>query len=203
MFLRRLRENSQPIAMLFAICLALIAQYLFTGEIFTHQRNSNYWEWNTKYSLALFLLFLAIGFAAWAAFPHQKTTAETDQTFLADAPKGRRAWLIGSGVSYLLSNLLYVFWGENAWVRLLWLAGICFLLIPFWLETWGKPVKNPVTSWEWMFIGLIVLVGFGLRYWKLTELPSHVDNDVALMGTFAGWLITKDQQLQLDRIFPL
>ncbi len=34
MFLRRLRENSQPIAMLFAIGLALTAQYFFTGEIY-------------------------------------------------------------------------------------------------------------------------------------------------------------------------
>ena len=76
MFFRRLRENSQPIAMLFAICLALTAQYLFTGEIFTHQRNSNFWEWTTNYSLALFLLVLATGFAAWAAFPREKVENE-------------------------------------------------------------------------------------------------------------------------------
>jgi hypothetical protein len=194
MFLRRLRENSQPIAMLFAICLALTAQYLFTGEIFTHQINSNFWEWIPQYSLALFLLVWATGFAALAAFPREKVEADaaTVHAPLVNALRGRRIWLAVSAASYLLCILIYAIMGETAWVRLLWLAGIGLLLIPFWVQTWGIPVKNPVASWEWMLIGLIVLLGFGLRYWKLTEIPSHVDNDIALMGTFANELINAE-----------
>jgi len=191
MFLRRLRENSQPIAMLVAVCLALTAQYLFTGEVFTHQRNSNTWEWTTKYSLALFLLFLATGFAAWAAFSRDKVEGENEGTarFGMEGDRGRRIWLIASGVTYLLSILLYLFTGENSWVRLLWMAGIGLLIIPLWLQTRGKPAGDRVLTWEWILVGIISLIGFGLRYWNLNEIPSHVDNDVALMGTYGVDLI--------------
>ncbi len=191
MFLRKLRENSQVIAMLAAVCLGLAAQYYFTGEIFIHQRNSNTWEWMTKYSLALVLLLLSIGFAAWAASPRGGTGSDATSPTrpMADEFRGRRVWLIASGVSYLLSILLYLLMGENAWVQLFWVAGIGLLVIPLWVQTWRRRDANRVPAWEWILVGFIALAGFGLRYWNLTEIPSHVDNDVALMGTYGVELI--------------
>jgi hypothetical protein len=76
MFLRKLRENSQIIAILFAVCLDLTAQYLFTGEVFTHQLDSNTWDWTPSFSLGLAALLLAIGFATWAAFPRNPNKTE-------------------------------------------------------------------------------------------------------------------------------
>jgi len=191
MFLRRLRENSQPIAMLLAICTGLAAQYFFTGEVFTHQRNSNTWEWTTNFSVGLILLLMATGFAIWASFSRDKTVVIDDGIrFLTDEPRGRRVWMIIAGVCYLLSILIYLFSGENNLVRWLWMAGVGFLIIPLWLQSKGSSTaEDKVSTWEWILVGVISLIGFGLRYWKLTEIPSHVDNDVALMGTYALDLI--------------
>lgn len=191
MILRRLRENLPVIAMLIAVALGLAAQYYFTGEIFTHQRNSNTWEWTGRYSLALVLLFLAVGFAAWSAFPRDRVeTGKTFPTqFWSDGSRNGRIWMIAAGVSYLLCIALYIFMGENAWVQFFWMAGVGLLIVPLWRQTWNRHDEDRVASWEWIVVGVISMVGFGLRYWNLTEIPSHVDNDVALMGTYGIDLI--------------
>jgi 4-amino-4-deoxy-L-arabinose transferase-like glycosyltransferase len=196
MLIRKIRENSHIVATLFAICLALAAQYLFTGEVFTHQLDSNTWVWTTSYSVALVMLLLAIGFATWAASLSKHGETETSSTAYlpTDELKRDRTWLIGSGVCYLLSILVYLFVGENSLVRWLWAAGIGLLIIPLWLQSRGKSTTGEkIQSWEWILVGIIALIGFGLRYWKLTEIPSHVDNDVALMGTFGLKLIGTGQ----------
>ncbi|CAG1010585.1 hypothetical protein ANAEL_03980 [Anaerolineales bacterium] len=191
MLFRKLRENSQVLAMLAAVCLGLAAQYYFTGEIFTHQKNSNTWEWTSRFSLALVLLFIATGFAAWSSFPQDRSMDEptTPLQFFADGSGRRRVWLIASGASYLLSILLYVLVGENGWVRFFWVTGIGLLIVPLWLQLKGDPREKRIATWEWALVGFISLIGFGLRYWNLTEVPSHVDNDVALMGTYGVGLI--------------
>jgi hypothetical protein len=68
-------------------------------------------------------------------------------------------------------------------------AGIGFLLIPLWLQLKDGPQAERIAAWEWMVVGIISLIGFGLRYWNLTEIPSHVDNDIAVMGTYGVGLI--------------
>jgi hypothetical protein len=191
MLLRTRSGNLQVMAMLAAVVLGLAAQYFFTGEIFTHQMNSSTSQWLVKYNLALALLIFSAGLAAWAAFPRDK--AQNEQTFAIhvffDGARSGRVWLIASGVSYLLSILLYIIEGENGWVQLLWVAGIGFLVIPLWLQLKNEPQAERITAWEWMVVGIILLIGFGLRYWNLTEIPSHVDNDVALMGSYGIELI--------------
>jgi hypothetical protein len=191
MLLRKLRENARPIAMFIAVVLALTAQYVFTGEIFTHQKNSNTWEWEPKYTLALLLLVLATICAAWAASHPRKTKFEDEETspLLESGNKYRRVWLAAAGLCYLLSTAVYLVIGENSFVRLLWMGGVALLLIPFWLQTWGISDGKRIPTWEWLLLSVILVIGFGFRYWKLTEIPSHVDNDVALMGTFGMKLI--------------
>ena len=190
MLVNKLRENVQLIVMLAALILALTAQYLFTGEIFTHQKNSNTWVWEAKYTIAVLLLALATAFVAWATFQREKVKLDDKETpSRLGENTHRRIWLIVAGACYLLSILFYLINGENTWVRLLWILGTALLLIPFWIQTWGKPDGKRIPTWEWFLLSLILLIGFGLRYWKLTEIPSHVDNDVALMGTFGVKLI--------------
>lgn len=195
MLLNKLRANKQLVVMLVAVILELTAQYLFTGEIFTHQKNSNTWVWETKYTFALILLVLATVCAAWAVSRRVMTSLDDEKTtprLGANTTAYRRIWLVAAGASYLLSILFYLINGENSWVRWLWGLGIALLLIPFWVQTWGKPDGSRIPTWEWLLLSLIVLAGFGLRYWKLTEIPSHVDNDVALMGTFGVDLIRNE-----------
>jgi hypothetical protein len=196
MFLHKLSKNLPAISMLVALCLGITAQYLFTGEIFTHQLDSNTWVWTPSYSLALVMLLLAIGFATLAAYSRENIEAETsDAIYLnKDEPNRNRIWLISSGACYMLSILLYLFVRENNLVRWLWTAGIGLLIIPLWLKSkCGTTIGDKIPSWEWILAGIISLIGFELRYWKLTEIPSHVDNDVALMGTFGLKLIDAGQ----------
>lgn len=190
MILNKLRENERTIAIFVAVVLALTAQYVFTGEIFTHQKNSNTWTWQPEFSVGTILLFLAVGCAAWAARPAGTKLEEQETTPLPSAGiTYRRVWLAAAGACYLLSTALYLINGENSWVRLLWMGGIALLLVPFWLQSRGAPSEKRIPTWEWLLLSLILLIGFGFRYWKLTEIPSHVDNDVALMGTFGLSLI--------------
>ncbi|MBL8078288.1 MAG: glycosyltransferase family 39 protein [Anaerolineales bacterium] len=191
MFIRMLRENSRFTAIVLAVCLAITAQYLFTGEIFTHQLDSNTWVWTANYSLALVMLVTAIALAAWSARGQQKAASETDESSVSSNP--RRAWLIASAVSYILSLVLFVMVGENGLVRWLWVGGVVLLVISLWTVNKKGSTKNNVSTREWVLVGLIVLSGFLLRYWKLTEIPSHVDNDIALMGTFGLDLINTGQ----------
>jgi hypothetical protein len=190
MLLRRLRENSRIIAILFALCLALAAQFFLT-----HRIDSNTWVWKTNYSLALVMLLLATGLAILAAFPRAKLEAVSKDTIHAktDEPEGKQRWFISAGICYVLSIFLYLITGENGLVQLLWMAGVGLLVIPLWLQSRGKSTGDKIPTWEWISVGIISLIGFWLRYWKLTEIPSHVDNDVALMGTYALKLINSGQ----------
>jgi hypothetical protein len=203
MLLRKLRENLQLIAMLAALVLGWAAQYFFTGEIFTRQMDSSTSQWLPKYNLALMLLFYSAGLAAWATFPRDK--AQNEQTspmhIFTDGVWSRRVWLIASGVSYLFSILLYLIAGENGWVQLLWVAGIGFLVIPLWLQLKGGPQKERIAAWEWMVVGLVALIGFGFRYWNLTEIPSHVDNDGCCPDGKLRRQFDPYRKLQLDRVF--
>lgn len=187
MVFQTLHKYSQALA----IFLALIAQYLFTGEFFTHQHDSNTWVWTTKYSLALLLLLVAIAFAGWGAFPSRYEENEEDDFPSSSSNQLNRVktWLIISAILYLVCIVIFISYGENSLVRWSWVGGIAFLIIPLWLQGKEGQTDPQISSWEWIVVGIAALIGFGLRYWKLTEIPSHVDNDVALMGTYGLDLI--------------
>ena len=192
MFLRSFHKRTRIVGVLLAVALAFLAQYLFTGEIFTRFQESNTWDWKPEYFWALVCLAGTVLCSAWAFFPTRKT--ESDGVLPAKPLRltglGKRIWIYSSLGCAALSIGLYLALGENLAVDGLWLAGIGLFIVPLWLRSRGAAAQEPSTPWwEWAFVSGATLVGFGLRYWHLTEIPAHVDNDVALMGTFAQEII--------------
>lgn len=186
------RSQPRAWALALALMLAFVAQYLFTGEFFTRVRDSNTWEWGASYTIASILLVAATGFAGWAAScdrwlpnPHRPVqigAPAVDSTRLD-------SFLIYACTCYALSLIVYWTVGENLIVQWLWLAGVALLVVPLWARS-ATDIETDAVRWqEWVVMIVITIIGFTLRYWRLTEIPSHVDNDVALMGTFAQKLI--------------
>lgn len=187
----RARPYSWALAL--ALTLAFVAQYLFTGEWFTRMRDSNTWNWQSTYTLASTMLVAAAGFAGWT-MSRDRDLPGPARVSRAGAPSVGPAarldsFLISACSCYALSLMIYWALGENLIVRLLWLAGIALLVIPLWGRSTKGANANAVNLQEWALLILFTAVGFVLRYWRLTEIPSHVDNDVALMGAFAQKLI--------------
>ena len=185
--------NSQIRYRIVGICLALFAafsaQYFFTGEVFTHFLNSNTWNWTSNFTIATILLIAAAACATWAFLPGKKNDDAVASSTFQNVDWGNRGWLVVAACSYLLAQIFYLIMSENIAVDVLWLAGICFLVIPVWLKNRSALDKLNIPAWEWGAVAAITVIGFILRYWHLTEIPSHVSNDVALMGAYGSQLI--------------
>lgn len=189
MFLCGSQIRFRIVLIVLALSLAFTAQFLFTGEVFTHFLDSNTWDWTIKFTFGTILLFTALACAAWVFLPKEKKYFKVAPPLIRNIDWGNPAWLVAAGSVYLLTQVLFFFLAENIIVDVLWIAGVGLLIIPVWLK--NKPTLDNlnITVWEWSLVAAIALIGFILRYWNLTEIPSHVSNDVALMGHFSAQLI--------------
>jgi 4-amino-4-deoxy-L-arabinose transferase-like glycosyltransferase len=180
--------------------LALAAQCVFTGQPFKLPV-SNTWSPTLRDNVGIGLLLAAIACFAGATLESGSTESERDRSAgirsIASVLRAARItdWIgpVLAASCYLASLGLYLAVGENLGVQLLWLAGIVILLIsqhPI-LAIRSDPMQ--IKWWEWWMVTAVTAVGFGLRYWHLTEIPSHVDNDVALMGWYSLRLIQTGQ----------
>jgi len=114
---------------------------------------------------------------------------ETDIHSHSESDNINWAWTKFALICYLISCFLYLLSGENILVEGLWLTGIGILVIPLWRHGRAVSPREPIDLLEWGLVILITLTGFGLRYWNLLAIPSHVDNDIALIGTSSLKLI--------------
>jgi hypothetical protein len=180
--------------LILALSLAFAAQYLFTGEVFTRTKDSMTTEWLPRYTQASLLLLAALASAVWTFRQYHEavnSAPAADQgpalplagSLSADWPP----WVAGG--AYVASLWLYLLIGENWLVRALWLASIALLVIPFWLRSRAHRDSVTLPGWEWALVALMTCIGFGLRYWRLTEIPSHLDQDIPFMGAHALRLI--------------
>lgn len=186
------RAQLPLIGIVFALCLGFVAQYFFTGEIFTRLRDSNTWVWEPRYTLATILLIASMICAGWA-LTRPIDTSELEPASVAEPQPltfiRTLYFLIPAAGCYVLALGIYLIIGENLAVRLFWSASIALAIVPLWFQRTAEPDTNRIRLWEWGLVGVITLIGFGLRYWRLTEFPSHVDNDVARMGLYGLELI--------------
>ena len=189
MLLRSSQIRYRIVGIFLALFLAFSAQYFFTGEVFTHFRDSNTWDWTSNFFFGTILLIAAAACSVWAFFPREKNDNEKVSSTPPYIDWGSRAWLIAAASAYLLAQVLYLVLSENAIVDILWLAGIAFLIIPVWLKNKSVLDEFNIPAWEWGLVVGISVIGFILRYWHLTEIPSHISNDVALMGDISSKLI--------------
>lgn len=187
-------DHSRTGGLVLALGLAFAAQYLFTGEFITRTKDSNTWEWAPRYTLATSLLLAALISAMWAfrqrrdtASGWLKTNAAPGPTLVQTSIETWPVWAAGS--VYVTSLGWYGWFGETRLVQLLWLASAALLVIPYWLQSRADGDTLTIPWWEWVLVALITAVGFGLRYWRLTEIPSHLDQDIPFMGWHALQLI--------------
>ncbi len=183
---RYLTERPHTRAILAALAFALTAQYLFTGEWFSRNNGTNGWAWGPRYNVAVGLLLIALIYASVAARREtpEQSDASTGEPKKQALDKRLTYWLAGAGGCYALSIIVYLAYGENPLMQLLWLASVGLLIIPLWRRAGSQTDSPPIARWEWVLVALLTGIGFFLRYWQLTEIPSHVDNDVSLMGSY-------------------
>lgn len=94
--------------------------------------------------------------------------------------------LLPALAAYLLALLLFLAAGENTLVRGLWVLGIVLFIgahldlgrlrRPSW-PRWSR-----ADGWDIVLLAVITAVGFGLRFWRLTEIPSFLHGDIASQG---------------------
>ncbi len=183
--------GSKTVILAIAIIMAFTAQYLFTGEVFTRFIDSNTWDWIPRYTTATLLLCAAAVFAGWGVSgtsgPRTLEITGARLPFLSLS-----LWLLfAAGACYVFSLSSYLVWGESIYTRLLWSGGIALVVIPTWLQSRNGKARSEenIAGWEWMLVAVLTAAGFALRYWRLTELPSGMDNDIPFMGTFGLKLI--------------
>ncbi len=181
---KHIREGARFIGILAALTLALTAQSLFTQQPFVI-RAAESWIADVRAGVAVGLLLAAMACFVVTTFG---APLEVDETpvVASGQVKGFRALgpYLAAGC-YLLSLLMYLAVGENFLVRFFWLAGMVLLvasqLKPPASEP-GRTVGNNSVRWEWGLVAVITAVAFGLRYWRLTEIPSNLDGDIFSVG---------------------
>lgn len=186
------RDRPRALGIIAALALAFTAQYLFTGEVFTRFQDSNTWTWEPRYTLATALLLIAMACVGWGLAQSEGETAPPETALARDTIGPRVSdidWLIGAGGCYGLSMLFYLTFGEGIWAQALWLVSIGLTILPLCWRRRTTLSSEAIAWWEWVLVMGLTVIGFALRYWHLTEIPSRVDNDVAVMGTYALELI--------------
>ena len=167
--------------------LALAAQCLFTQQPFALPTPES-WHAGTRFNAALGLLLAAMVtfVVTMLGAAHPSEQAVTESLEESKPKKGFRALgpYLATGC-YLLSMFAYFAFGENDLTRWLWLGGIVILVLaqmpsPRTLVEWVR--RNRADWWEWALVAVIILVGFGLRFWRLTEIPSDLEGDISSIG---------------------
>ena len=195
MFLMRTLQSKrrfQMIGIVVALGLALAARFVFTGQPFqplSLEAQNPGLRQNVGIGLLLAAIACSAGVALLSAVNKQDDESDAGARLRLDARRAVRQinWRgpIVAADCYVASLVLYFVTGESLAVRLLWLIGIVVLLISQRPLLAIRSDSDRVAWWEWWLVTAVTLVGFGLRYWRLTEIPSHVDNDVAVMGTYS------------------
>jgi 4-amino-4-deoxy-L-arabinose transferase-like glycosyltransferase len=191
---RALQSNwrLRVVGIVLALGLALAARSVFTGQSFLFL-HAEAWEPGQRQGVGMGLLLAAlvcsVGVALLSVANAQESESDAGMYLPLDARRAIQQinWL-GPALAaccYVASLGLYFAGGESLAVQLLWLAGLAILLISQHPLSAIRSDPQRVAWWEWWLITAITLIGFGLRYWRLTEIPSHVDNDVAVMGSYS------------------
>ena len=169
-------SRRDAVLLLVAVVLAFAAQQLFTGDLFTRSQDTSPWQWSTSRSLAVGLLAVSAGLAAFAA---GRTHARGEE-LAASGPTLSFLRLWPALLLWFASNSAYMAWGENRFVRLAWVLSVPALLVPLLRER--TPARNPIRFPERIAVLALTLMAGYLRFVRLGELPAHVDNDVSVMA---------------------
>lgn len=173
--------------LLAATALAVAANRLLSGEWFTRFLAAPAVGWSWRETIGCLCLVLAVVAAVRAFRPSASDKPGQHRAPPAppDAPLRRLWW---PAALYLAANVAFVLVDEGLVVHLLWIGAVIALVAPH-LRRLDTSDFWPIPFWEYCLIALIGLGAFTIRYVDLTELPLHVDNDVAIMGLFSKRLL--------------
>lgn len=164
-----------------ALALALGGQYLLTGEILLRREAIR--SWGGHHVTGALLLVAATGAAflfgrrsRWALGPAAPAAEEVRHGI----PRTARPFVAAAAAAWAVALAAYVARGESLLCLGAWAASILLLVVPL-LRAPG-PRGFGTTPVERVAVGALTLVAFGLRHWRLTELPSAVHVDVPFMG---------------------
>ncbi len=177
------RARAAPLLVLGAVVLCFAAQFLFTGELFTRRNDTTAGPVQPRQAVGLVLLAAA---AALAVLADGRTSAKASPESpcgAAPAFPGRVRVPVFLSLGLSLGCLLAVlFPGETSLVRGAWVAGMLLFFVPLCVGP-REGLERPAIPWqEAALVAAVTGVGFWLRYERLTELPSNIHPDVALMG---------------------
>ncbi len=100
----------------------------------------------------------------------------------------RYLFLSAGIIIYLIYVVSFLMSGENGFVRILWGAGlVCFILsqLPGKVSH-PQAEESPRFAWyNWLVLGLILLVGFWLRFYQIATIPDDFHGDMASHGWIA------------------
>ena len=122
---------------------------------------------------------------------------------LARASLALRPPLIVRGLGVLCSAvavILFALQGEGALMRWLWAGGVLLFIASWW--SWlttrrpAAPDAEASPHFRWInvaILGVILVVGFGLRVYRLTTLPLELSTDMASYGLVAREYVLGEQ----------
>ena len=188
-----LRSLRHPGFYLVVVGLALLANYLFTGEWISRFRDQAPMDWHPEQTAASLCLILAVAGAAWVfgrgdSFRIRLESSASDP--VPPAPSPVSPWTILPSLSlYAVATLAYVYRGESWTVRIVWGLSVIALLLPL-IRRFDRRDFWPIPFWEYALLVIILCGAFVARYVRLTEIPYHVDNDVSIMGLYSRNMVT-------------
>jgi hypothetical protein len=109
-----------------------------------------------------------------------------------------RIFLLVTGiVVYFVSVISFLMNGENSFVRVMWGFGlVCFILsqLPY-KASHPQAEESPRFQWHnWLVLGVILLIGFWLRYYQIAIIPDDFHGDMASHGWIARDFLLGNKQ---------
>lgn len=177
------RTGATRLGVALALALCFVAQFLFTGELFTRWRDTNPVPFDTREAAGIAFLGLAVALAIWA--DRREPSRPPPASPKRDEPALRLRMTIPAALSLVLALgcLVAVFFDrETPFVRAAWLASMLAFFVPL---AWNsKGAIGPVRP-AWADVAAVAALtgaGFWLRHVRLTQLPNDLHPDIPLMG---------------------
>lgn len=187
------------IGVLSALGLALAAQSLLTQRPFALAVWQG-WSQGARLGAAVALLAAAMVTFAVATrqspLPSNQALASGPGKECGPAPRRQALSLYLAAACYLSSLFIYITLLEDALVRWLWLGGVAALVvsqIPSLPILASQLDRRRIARREWLLVAAILVIGLGLRVWRLAEIPSDLEGDISSIGLQALKVIERPQ----------
>ncbi|MDW8268633.1 MAG: glycosyltransferase family 39 protein, partial [Anaerolineae bacterium] len=156
-----------------ALLLAVLGQRLLAGSLSGGREQGD--------RLLVGILLLVVGMAAFAWAAPRPTSPSSGVAGGQPWGSVRPQVLAAAGLLYVATLVLYLTVGENAVVRGGWLGSMALMLAAY-IGPWQRPAWSREDGRDLILVTLMTALAFGLRFWRLAEIPSFFHGDIASQG---------------------